>query len=154
MSPHLSAHLNDDELIALLYGLGDPDGHLAACAECTERWDAMRRALGMVRAASTGAGEISGRMLAAQREQILNRVARPAARSWSWIPVAAAASLLAVTLFFNRASFTERPAPPPPSAVKAESDAELLTDVYSMEQDVEPRAAAPIRGLFQEAQNQ
>jgi len=27
----------------------------------------------------------------------------------------------------------------------------LFTDVYSMEQDVEPRAAAPIRGLFQEA---
>jgi hypothetical protein len=35
--------------------------------------------------------------------------------------------------------------------VNAESDAQLFTDVYSMEQDVEPKAAAPIRALFQEA---
>jgi len=41
--------------------------------------------------------------------------------------------------------------PPPAAAVaNAEADAQLFTDVYSMEQDVEPRAAAPIRGLFQE----
>jgi hypothetical protein len=38
-----------------------------------------------------------------------------------------------------------------PAAVTAESDAELFTDVYSMEQDVEPRAAVPMRALFQEA---
>ena len=34
--------------------------------------------------------------------------------------------------------------------VFAEADTELFTDVYSMERDVEPRAAAPIRALFQE----
>ena len=31
-----------------------------------------------------------------------------------------------------------------------ETDSQLFTDVYAMEQDVEPQAAAPIRALFQD----
>jgi len=141
--PHLSSHLSDDELIALLYGLGDTDGHLAGCSECGERWAAMHRAMGRTRAES--AAEISGRALAVQRQQILGRLEQPP-YAWRWVPVAAASSLLAVALFLSRPSNAPSPAP----AVHAESDVELFTDVYSMERDVEPRAAAPIRNLFQE----
>jgi len=150
MNPHLSPHLTDDELIALLYGLGDAEGHVAGCAECAERWSEMQRALGKVRVES--AVEISGRKLAStlvrQRQQILERLEHSSRglHGWRWAPAAAAAALLAVTLFLSRPFSAPSPAP-----VNAESDAQLFTDVYSMEQDVEPRAAAPIRSLFQEA---
>jgi hypothetical protein len=59
--------------------------------------------------------------------------------------------VLAVALFLARPASLSTPAQPAPAVVSAEGDAQLFTDVYSMEQDVEPRAAAPIRALFQEA---
>jgi hypothetical protein len=99
---------------------------------------------------------MSGRKLAVQRQQILARVNQPLLPGplvWRWAPpAAAAASLLAAVLFLSRPT---SPVTPPPAAtatavVNPEADAQLFTDVYSMEQDVEPRAAAPIRGLFQE----
>jgi len=148
--PH---HLSDDELIGMLYGLGDTGSHLADCSECSERWNTMQRALGMARAESADASEVSGRRLAAQRLQILERLEHPSSGllAWRWVPVATAASLLAAAMFLHQ----QRPrvpqqAPPAATAVNAEADAELFTDVYSMEQDVEPKAAAPIRALFQE----
>jgi hypothetical protein len=147
-------HLSDDELIGLLYGLGDAGGHLAGCSECGERWNAMHRALGMVRAESARATEITGRRLAVQRLQIVERLAQPSPVSlgWRWVPVATAASLLAAAMFLHQRPGVPQPAPSRPAAVvNAESDAQLFTDVYSMEQDVEPKAAAPIRALFQEA---
>lgn len=145
-------HLSDDELIGLLYGLGDSENHLAGCSECGERWSAMHRALGMARAEAV-APEISGRKLAAQRQQILERLEHPSSGSlaWRWVPVATAASLLAAAMLLHQRPSVPQPAPPAPAAVNAEADAQLFTDVYSMEQDVEPRAAAPIRALFQEA---
>ncbi len=151
--PHLDPHLNDDELIALLYGLGDTEGHLAGCSECRERWSTMHRALGMARAESSKATEISGRRFAAQRLQILERLDQPSSVSlgWRWVPVATAASLLAAAMFLHQRPSAPPPAPTASAVVNAEADAELFTDVYSMEQDVEPKAAAPIRALFQEA---
>lgn len=146
-------HLSDDELIALLYGLGDAEGHLASCPECGERWNAMRRALGMTRAESARILEIGGHRLAAQRQEILQRLEnRPSGlRDSSWMPAAAVAALLAVAMFVQQHSRDLPAAPPAKAAVNAEADSALFTDVYSMEQDVEPRAAAPIRALFQEA---
>jgi hypothetical protein len=140
-----SPHLSEDQLIELVYGVGDESGHLSGCSECSERLLAMRR----VRAEATGDSEISGRMLAMQRQRILDRLQQPSAGlpAWRWIPAAAAATLLAAALVLSRPAAIPLPAP---AAVSAESDAALFTDVYSMEQDVEPRAAAPIRSLFQE----
>jgi hypothetical protein len=113
----------------------------------------MHRALGMARADSAKNTDISGRRMAAQRVQVLARVEQPSTAAWRWVPVAAAASLLGVGLFFNQQPH-QRPALPtqahPAVTVNAEADAELFTDVYSMERDVEPKAAAPIRALFQE----
>jgi len=145
-------HLSDDELIGLLYGLGDGD-HLTHCSECGERWSEMHKALGMARAESSKVAEISGRKLALQRQQILERVAQPSMLSsgWRWVPVATAASLLAAAMFLHESPAVPQPSPSAPTAVNAEADAKLFTDVYSMEQDVEPKAAAPIRALFQEA---
>jgi hypothetical protein len=146
-------HLSDDELIALLYGLGDAEGHLAHCPECGERWNAMHRALGMVRAESAAILEIGGRRLAAQRQEILQRLENPTSglRALSWVPVATVAALLAVAMFLQQHNQVAPTVPAAKATVNAETDAELFTDVYSMEQDVEPQAAAPIRALFQEA---
>ena len=117
-------------------------------------------AMSKARLATVDAPHISGRMLAVQRQQILERLEKPSSgllasrglHASRWIPAAAAAALLAVALFLSRPSSVPQPAPAPASAVvNAETDSELFTDVYSMEQDVEPRAAAPIRALFQEA---
>lgn len=147
---NLGSHLSDDQLISLLYGLGDADGHLPRCSECGERWKAMHRALGRTRAETAAAQEINHRKLIVQRQQILERLDRPSpgSHAWRWIPAPAALALLAAALFFSRPANVPQPAP---AAANAEADTALFTDVYSMEQDVEPRAAAPIHALFQEA---
>jgi hypothetical protein len=146
-------HLSDDELIALLYGLGDAESHLAQCQECGERWSAMHRALGMTRSESARMLEIGGRRLAAQRQEILQRLENPPSglRASNWIPAAAVAALLAVAMFLQQHTQVAPAVPAAKATLNTETDAELFTDVYSMEQDVEPRAAAPIRALFQEA---
>lgn len=145
-------HVSDDELIGLLYGVGnmeDAEGHVAGCPECGDRL----RAMGQVRLAAVEDPQISGRALAAQRQQILERLERSSSgsRAWGWAPAAAAGALLAVALFLSRPSSTPSPVPAAKAVVNTEADMELFTDVYSMEQDVEPRAAAPIRALFQQA---
>ena len=148
---HSQSHLTDDDLIRRLYGIGEEDDHLAACAECSDRWLAIQSVIRSARADAPRPPEISGRKLAVQRQQILARLGQPLAlwRTWRWVPAAAAASLLATALFLSRPTTSETPAPPATVASNPEADAQLFTDVYSMEQDVEPRAAAPIRGLFQ-----
>jgi hypothetical protein len=147
----MKTHLSDDDLIRRLYGVGEEDDHLAACSECSDRWLAIQNVIRSARAEQPRAQEMTGRKLAVQRQQILARVNQPLPGSlvWRWVPpAAAAASLLAAVLFLS--SGPEKPPPAATVAVSAEADAQLFTDVYSMEQDVEPRAAAPIRGLFQE----
>ncbi len=41
---------------------------------------------------------------------------------------------------------SQPPAPQPDQA----SDAQLFSDIYALEQSSEPRAAAPVRALFEE----
>ena len=149
-----ASHLSDEDLIRRLYGIGEEDDHLAACSECNDRWLAIQNIIRSARAEQPRAPEMTGRKLAVQRQQILARVNQPVPGSlvWRWIPpAAAAASLLAAALFLSHLTGPVTPPPAAAAAVNTEADAQLFTDVYSMEQDVEPRAAAPIRGLFQEA---
>jgi hypothetical protein len=145
---HSTHHLSDDDLIGLLYGVGDAAGHLDDCSECGERWEEMHRALGRTRAETAGAIEISSRKLAIQRQQVIDRLEQPSFGSWQWIPASAAVAAMAVALFLHRPSTVSQPAPGP--VASTEADAALFSDVYSMEQDVEPRATAPIRALFEE----
>ena len=141
----MSPHLNEDQLIAVLYGLNDAEGHAAGCAECLERLKTMRR----IRE-ETSSLPASPRLMAEQRQRILESVQARPGNSWRWIPAAAGAAIVAMALFLSRPEAVTPPAPAP-AAVSAETDSSLFMDVYSMEQQIEPTAAAPIRGLFQEA---
>ena len=134
----MNRHWTDDQLLDRMYGLTDGDEHLASCLECASRW----RALEARRALIATEAEVPSSELAAQRNRIYRRLERSPRNSMKWVPaVAAAAVVIAGVFFYN-------PRPPAPRADPG--DAQLFTDLYSMEQAAEPRAAAPIRALFEE----
>jgi anti-sigma factor RsiW len=141
MSGH--EHLSEDTLLDAVYGIAgnDAETHLRGCADCAQRlheWQEKRAVL----AASV---EIPGEFLAAQRRKIYERIERPSRKYWLLAPGLAAACALAVGIFVYHPAPQQRPAP------RAEiSDAQLFGDIYSMEQAVEPAAAAPARALFEE----
>jgi hypothetical protein len=134
-------HLSDDDLLDRLYGLADSglagtNGHVESCADCQRRWLRLQNE----RARLAAPVEVSTSFLAGQRRQIYARLGEKPRPQMKWAPALAASCLLAVGAFLYRPA----PAPHPPAV----SDAQLFSDVYSMEQSVEPRAAEPIHELF------
>jgi hypothetical protein len=137
---HLTNHLNNDELVNLVYGVGT-SGHLDDCRECAQRFEHLREK----RALAAEVQPVSREFLAAQRRNIYARMGeRPQARM-KWVPaLAAAACLIAVGVF------SHRPVPvATPEAAEIHVDAQMFSDVYSMEQSMEPIAAQPIHALFE-----
>jgi|SRR5579883_167344 len=137
-------HLNDDQLLDHLYGIVEADAHLGSCEECAARY----RALESRRRALSAPVEIEPQMLAAQRRKILARVENGSPFSWKWIPAAAAAAVVAIGLWMHHPATPSAPA----VAHMDASDDQLFSEVYSMEQSTEPRAAAPIHALFEDNQ--
>jgi anti-sigma factor RsiW len=141
----MNRHLTTDELIDCVYGLNE-DAHLSAhleeCRECAARMEAAGRR----RRAAAQAAPVSSEFLAAQRRAIYARIDQPAARRLHWLPALAAAAALAVVALVYKA-----PAPQPSHPDSALSDAQLFSEVYSMEQSTEPAAAAPIHQLFEDS---
>jgi anti-sigma factor RsiW len=144
MSVH--EHLSEDALLDAVYGIAgiDAEAHLDGCAECGRRfheWQETRAA------AAAESVEIPIEFLAAQRKKIYERIERPSRKQWLWAPGLAAACALAIgVLVYHPASQKQ-------AERRAEiSDAQLFGEVYSMEQSVEPAAAAPARALFEEQQ--
>jgi len=134
----MKAHLSDDQLIDRLYGLAGEQNHLADCPQCSARFDAMEiRRREMARLAPP-----SAEVLAAQRRVIHSRLGERPNRRMKWIPAMAAGALAIAALVYRPAV---PPAPHPDPA-----DAQLFSEVYSMEQSTEPTAAAPIHGLFED----
>ena len=139
----MNVHLSEDQLLDRLYGIGGGEGemHLESCPDCKLRWNrlrARREELACSEEASTG-------FLAAQRRNIYARLGEQPGRAMKWAPALAAACLLAVGIFlYHPAAAHHAPVPP--------TDAQLFSDVYSMEQSVEPRVAAPIHELFEDNQ--
>jgi hypothetical protein len=158
MKRHLTNddHLTNEEMLNQLYGIGGPEEglHLAECVDCTHRYTAFERKRAEMAAGS--AIELVPSVLAAQRRAVYARLGeapRKQARLGShfgWMPALAAAALLAVVLFLNRSS-TPVVSRPAPSAHADLNDDQLFSDVYSIEESAEPRAAAPIQGLFETA---
>lgn len=152
MKRHLTNddHLTNEEMLNQLYGVGGPEEglHLAECVDCTHRYTAFERKRAEVAAGS--AIEFAPSVLAAQRRAVYARLGEDPRRQAHWMPALAAAALLAVVLFLNRSS-TPVVSRPAPSAHADLSDDQLFSDVYSIEESEEPRAAAPIQGLFETA---
>lgn len=136
-------HLTSDELVDQLYGTGDQQDHLRSCADCSERFEQLleRRKMG---AESVSASQ---EFLAAQRRNIYARMGERRQSQTKWVPTLAAGVLLVAA-----GVFAYRPADHQAMPVaKPEIDqAQLFSDVYSMEQSMEPNAAKPIHALFEQ----
>jgi predicted anti-sigma-YlaC factor YlaD len=160
-------HWNDSEFLELIYGLRQPDEHLARCPDCgswRDRFVARRRSI-------LAEPEISGQYLAAQRRRILARLEQPR-QTWSWklAPAMAAVAVLMAALllqgpaqapvqqarltdaqlFTEAVSMATSSAPRPLYiASSAGTEKGLYEDAYSLAFSSEPQAAKPLRALFE-----
>jgi hypothetical protein len=127
-----------------LYGLeghATLTAHLAACEECAKGLRELDRA----RAASAEL-EIPAELLANQRRKTLARLDERSRPGLGWIPATAAAVLvLTFALVYDRGAVA--PTKSPKTEVTDES---LLAEISAIAGAEEPRAAEPIRGLFEE----
>jgi hypothetical protein len=138
----LKPHLSDDQLIDLLYGVEQVTPHLAECEACTARFEAFEQR----HRESIPTVPVTGEFLAAQRRQIHARLDQRPVTRLKWVPALVAACLLFVMVLVHR------PTPAPVTHTDS-GDAQLFSEVYSMEQSsVEPAAAAPIHELFEDNQ--
>lgn len=155
MSGH--EHLSEDILLDAVYGIAaaDAEAHVNTCVRCAGRLSEWRQK----RAAADG-GEISSEFLAAQRREIYERLSNGPSygilrsprmrRLWAPALVAACALTLGIFVYHPFMYHSGREAQP---AITADAgDAQLFGDVFSMEESLEPSAAAPVRALFQEQQ--
>jgi len=143
MSGH--EHLSEDALLDAVYGIAGSaaEAHLRRCADCAQRLQEWHEK----RAGAVESIEISGEFLAAQRKKIFERIERPSRKHWLWAPGLAAACALTIGVFVYHPAAKEQPQRHPEI-----SDAQLFGEVYSMEQSLEPAAAAPAHALFEEQQ--
>ena len=144
----MNRHLSNDELMDLWYGLtpvgSDVLAHQESCPECRARAGELET----LRRASAEPAGISAEALAAQRRAILARLDQRPRRQLRWAPAVAAAALaVAVAIAYRPAAVT---VPPAEDAAPQLSDDALLAEIYAMDLGREPRAAAPIRALFEE----
>lgn len=154
----MNGHLSTDELVDRLYGLedhgvGEQDAHLESCRDCQARWEEMR----VIRAVVSTPKHVSSDFLAAQRRKIYARLGEAPRTRMAWAPALVAAGLLVIG---GVAVYRPLSAPAPgavkfaiydsPRAAQPDAaDAQLFSEVYSMEQSVEPSVAAPIHTLFE-----
>jgi hypothetical protein len=143
----MKEHISRDQLIAQLYGLESHDAHLAACAECRAQYET----LAARRLQAAAPDEVSNSFLAAQRRAVYERMGEKPQRMRVWVPAFATAALVVLALVAHN------PGEPKPVPIVKQvteiSDSQLFSDVVSFEQAVdqsEPRAIAPIHGLFEE----
>lgn len=138
-------HLTHEELLAQIYGVGGIEAHVRDCADCSARLQTME----LRRQDSAALPEVSNSYLAQQRRSIYARIEDGVSTQARWAPALAAAFLLAIGIALYHPHASMRPASTQAS-VSAESTTEqLFSDLYSMEQSVEPEAAAPIHELFE-----
>lgn len=146
----MNRHLSQDELIARLYGLDENKEHLELCSECATRY---REFEAKLHTSASHQIDVPVELLAAQRRSILARLDQ-ASVARTWIPAAAVAALVMALLLSgpreSTAPVVSKQMVAKQSSASTETDLQLFTDIYAMEQSVEPRAAAPIRALFEE----
>jgi hypothetical protein len=132
-------HWNDEALIDYMYGVAADSGHVEGCERCRARVDELNFAR---KASSAGDDDVPAAFLYDQRMRIAARVGRS---GWAFRLAPAlgiAATVLLAALLSTPAPEQRRPA--------AASDAQLYSEIYSLVENTEPRAVAPIHALFQE----
>ena len=144
----MNRHLTPNELLSRLYGLGEQQAaeHVHECPQCAERLAVLERR----RIESAAWPEPSSGFLAGQRRAIYSRLDRRPRTPLQWAPALAAVFLLAVGALVYGPARHAAQAPAPAAAHLEAGDDQLFSDVYSMEQSAEPRAAEPIHELFEE----
>ena len=147
-SRHLSPtyHLSNDELLSSLYGIGEPalDRHVRECPECAIRYAAFEQRRAQMRDC-----EASTEFLSAQRRAIYARLGESPDRPMRWgAPAVTVFFLLVASWFVYGPGHSPGPSASPHSEI---TDEQLFSDVYSLEQSAEPRAATPIHELFEQA---
>jgi hypothetical protein len=144
-------HVTSDELVDRIYGIESAEVmvHLSDCADCSARFETMQERRSIVVEPTPVALDV----LAAQRRAIYSRMGEQPRSRMMWAPALVAASLMAVGVFVYRPMMSPQiAAPQHVTHTETSSDAELLAEVYSMQQSLEPRAAAPIHALFEDEQ--
>jgi hypothetical protein len=147
----MNRHLSHDELLSRIYGL-EPDHspeeatlHLRECAECAARLQEFEQR----RADSAAAQEIPTGLLASQRREIYAKLEDRPAGYLALTPALAAVFLLAVGVLLYQPSRPAAPETPLPAVRVEQTDDQFFADLYSLEQTLEPQAAAPIHALFE-----
>lgn len=134
-------HWSEQDFIDHLYGIRLRDAHLDECPACQERWEVLR----VRRQSVLEEPEVSNEILARQRRNIYRQLGRNTHSAAKGVmPAFAAVLLLLLGFFFMRPGSTPLPVSSPVS------DAELFSDIYSLEQSSEPGVAKPMRALFEE----
>ena len=139
----MGEHISEEQLIQSLYGLEIGKEHLAGCEDCRARLTLLESR----RAELVATEDVSADFLAAQRRAVYSRMGERPRTFHAWIPAVASAALVAIGLYVYQPARRVLVAAPSETA-----DAQLLSDILSMEQSAEPRAIEPIRGLFQESE--
>lgn len=145
----MNGHLTEHELIERLYGVGRNAHECPECASKVRAMDRLRRSL-------TSPVETPAEFLAAQRRGIYSRLGEKPQAALGWVPatVGALCVALAGLVMYHGSAAVPHPAARVVHSVPAmhsdAGDSQLFSDVYSMEQSSEPRAAAPLDQLFAE----
>ncbi len=134
-------HWTDDELFARLYDVRPEDDHLAECASCARRLDAIRSRYQNQQLPQAG---VSPEFLAAQKRAIHARI-HAKRHSLPRILVPAIVTLLVAAIVI-----AHKPGSVAPPAKQPISDSELFDDVFQRISDPLPSSAGPIRSLFKE----
>ncbi len=145
-------HLTKDQLIEQLYGAGGAEAHLRECGECSEKFEALKRTKARLQDEAGTRLQVPAAFLAEQRRAIYARLDQAAASHVRWAPALAGAGLLAMGLLWLPHAQLRTPPVRDRVAAQTESSSDkLISDLYSMEQSVEPQATAPIHELFEDA---
>lgn len=144
----MKQHLSADELVDRLYGIGSGE-HLDECAECRQRFEQVRERHATVSALVPASHEF----LAAQRRSIYARMGERPQVGRKWVPALAAAACMIAAGVFVYHPVEQAATQAVSQTAKPEIDSvQLFSDVYSMEQSMEPLAAKPIHAIFEQDQ--
>ena len=145
----MSTHLNDDQLVEALYGLGTAEQteHVAGCAACQEK----KLQFSALRVAGTKLRPVTDLQLHEQRHAVLAQTGK-GMRSWPLTAGALAVGLAVAAVF----TYHESPSRTISKAVEQGSDEVDLTELLpvglsSEAVTAEALAAVPMRGLFETA---